>query len=102
MVAKIPHGNPQRISPTSSTALLGAKKTMKRQQLRVRRAPMRVLRGPKAVTSQPFRIPPKKAPTPDDWPSPDCQPAVSWYPLGVCFVTPTKLPYFRWNEAGKC
>lgn len=47
---------------------------------------------PKAVTSQPLMMAPMKPPTLGAWLKPDCQAAVSWYPLGVDGVTPTDFP----------
>lgn len=57
--------SPRRISPTSRTGLLGAKKTMKMKQVKRHRATRRTRRGPKAVMSQPFKIVPTIEPTPE-------------------------------------
>lgn len=64
-VLTIPHSKPSRISPTRSTGLLGAKKTMNKKHVMTQRVHSTTLRGPNAVMSQPLMIVPKMEPTPE-------------------------------------
>ena len=70
------HGKPQRTSPAVRVPILGAKKVMKTKAASATREPNSVLFCPNQSTSQPFSITPKKAPTPEAFPTPDCQAAV--------------------------
>jgi hypothetical protein len=69
-------GRPQRTSPAVKVPILGAKKVMKMKPVSATREPSSVFFCPYQSTSQPLSITPKKAPTPEAFPIPDCQGAV--------------------------
>ena len=60
----MPHSKPSINSPTTSTVLFGAKKTMNKKQLMTQRVQRMTFRGPNAATSQPFRMVPTMEPQP--------------------------------------